>query len=74
MKIHLKNLFIFFLCLYSFKSIENLQTITIKNETIKIDYITLPSYFKIIIDSELNLTNYIKIQVDQNNITENFNI
>lgn len=73
MKIHLKNLFIFFLCLYSFKSIENLQTITIKNETIKLDYISLPSYFRIIIDSELNLTNYIKIQVDQNNITENFN-
>ena len=66
-----KILFLFLLSLSYINSIENIQTIELKDKTISLDSLTIPSYFKIIVD-ESNLPNYIKIQVNQNNSESNF--
>ena len=61
---NVQNLFLLFLFLCYTQSIENIQNIILNNETVTIDSLYAPSYLNISFDSESNLPNYIKIQVE----------
>ena len=64
------NIFLFYFFLKSVQSTQEFKIINITNETINLNIITMPSYYKIKFDSELNIPNYMKIEVKQNNIIE----
>ena len=68
---NVQNLFLLFLFLCYTQSIENIQTIILYNETATIDSLNAPSYLNISFDTESNIPNYIKIQVEHKKKTEN---
>ena len=66
-----RYLFIIFCLLENIQTIDNFQEIILTNETIYLDSLDLPSYFKIKFDSEYDLPNYIKIKIDIENAAFN---
>ena len=68
---NVRNLSLLFLILCYTQSIENIQNIILNNETLTIDSLYAPSYLNISFDSESNLPNYIKVQVEHKKKAEN---
>ena len=64
------NIFLFYFLLNSAQSAQEFKTINITNETISLNITSLPSYYKIMFESDSYIPNYMKIEVKQNNITE----
>ena len=64
------NIFLFYFLLNSDQSAQEFKTINITNETISLNITSLPSYYKIMFESDSYIPNYMKIEVKQNNITE----
>ena len=64
------NIFLFYFLLNSAQSAQEFKAINITNETISLNITSLPSYYKIMFESDSYIPNYMKIEVKQNNITE----
>ena len=64
------NIFLIYFLLNSVQSAQEFKTINITNETIILNITTMPSYYKVRIESDSYLQNYMKIEVKQNNINE----
>ena len=64
------NFFLFYFLLNSVKSTREFKTINITNETISLNIISFPSYYKIRFESDSYIPNYMKIEIKQNNIPE----
>ena len=63
-------IFIFYFLLNSAQSAQEFKTINITNETISLNIIAMPSYYKIKFNSDSKIPNYMKIEVKQNYSSE----
>ena len=59
------NFFLFYFLLNSVKSTREFKTINITNETISLNIISFPSYYKIRFESDSYIPNYMKIEIKQ---------
>ena len=64
------NIFLFYFLLKSAQSSQEFKTINITNETISLNITAIPSYYKIRLESDSYIPNYMKIEVKQDNINE----